>query len=266
MHVDHDSLALLALGESDPPAQAHVRECAECQAEVDSLARVAALMVATGPVIPVPPPSHVWARIEAAVTDADADGAATPRVPGEPASPTTRDHGVPASPTIRDDLGRRPQEHASGASGLRARRVGAGPLLAAAASGAVLALAGNALLSGDPDVPDQRVVASAELAALDDTVVPATAEVVERDGQRVLHLDTADVPSVDGGYLEVWLLRPDASGMVTIGLLESQEQDFLLPEGLSTEEFGVVDVSVEHYDGDPTHSGDSLWRGPLATG
>ena len=38
---------------------------------------------------------------------------------------------------------------------------------------------------------------------------------------------------------------------------------FDLPAGLDLDQFSVVDVSEEQFDGDPAHSGDSIVRGPL---
>lgn len=238
MHVDDDTLALLAMGESEPEAEAHVRTCEVCRGEVASLSTVAELLVAAGRTPTAPAPSHLWAGIE------------------ESLDPTAPAQGGP-TPT--------PQP---GQDELAGRRFRPAALLLAAAAGAVVALAGSALLGtgdryADPVTRDVTV-ASAELAALTDAVAPASAEIIERDGDRVLQVDAGDLPAVDGDYLEVWLLTSDASGMVTVGLLETAEQEFVLPEDLSTDTFAVVDVSVEHYDGDPTHSGQSLWRGPLA--
>jgi hypothetical protein len=120
---------------------------------------------------------------------------------------------------------------------------------------------------GPQDSPpeDGPVVATAELDALEGSVEPATAEVIERDGERLLRVDTDSLPKVQDGYLQVWLLQDDAAGMVNVGALAYSGEEFVLPEGLSTDTFGVVDVSVEHYDGDPAHSGESLWRGPITS-
>lgn len=129
----------------------------------------------------------------------------------------------------------------------------------------MLARLGTAVVGGIQSAEDAPVLASVQLEPLDDSVSPGTAQIVERDGQRVLEVEAGPLPEVSDGYLEVWLLDPDASGMVTIGLLDQGDQRFVLPEGLSTDTFDVLDVSVEHYDGDPSHSGESLWRGPIAS-
>jgi hypothetical protein len=46
-------------------------------------------------------------------------------------------------------------------------------------------------------------------------------------------------------------------------VLDGAEGRFDLPDGLDLTQFPVVDVSEEHFDGDPAHSGDSVVRGPL---
>jgi hypothetical protein len=74
-----------------------------------------------------------------------------------------------------------------------------------------------------------------------------------------------DAPAPDGTYREVWLLRPDVSGLVSLGMLEGDQGRFDLPDGLDLADYPVVDVSEEHFDGDPAHSGDSVVRGDLST-
>jgi hypothetical protein len=57
--------------------------------------------------------------------------------------------------------------------------------------------------------------------------------------------------------------RPDVSGLVSLGTLDGSSGRFDLPAGLDLDQFSVVDVSEEQFDGDPAHSGDSIVRGPL---
>jgi anti-sigma-K factor RskA len=78
--------------------------------------------------------------------------------------------------------------------------------------------------------------------------------------------DSAD-GSTDGstdGLREVWLLRADASGLVSLGLLDGATGRFSIPAGIDLAEFPVVDVSAEPADGNPGHSGDSIVRGTLS--
>jgi hypothetical protein len=247
MHVEPDDLALIALGEGSESDRAHVAGCAACGSEVRSLRAVRDLVSAGGP-MPAAPPAGVWDAIEAAVSE-----------------PTVAPAPLPGRPHSGDELGERRHRRATRTQSQRRGLSGLG-LVAAAAGGAFAMWLGFTLADGDEPLTTDTLVASAELEALDDTVQPAAAEIVERDGKRVLVVDAGDVPDVEDGYLEVWLLAPDASGMVTVGLLEPGQTEFVLPANLSTDDFPVVDVSVEHYDGDPTHSGNSLWRGSILQG
>ncbi|MFK5634910.1 anti-sigma factor domain-containing protein [Ornithinimicrobium sp. LYQ103] len=245
MHVDPDDLALVALGEGGADANAHVAGCPACAAEVRSLREVRDLVVAGGP-LERTPPVDLWAGIEAAALRMPSTGAST------------------VATVAPDELAAR-RERRAGGGGRPVPRIFGFGLVAAAAGGAAAMWLGLTLADREQPSTD-TLVASAELEALDTSLQPAAASLVERDGQRVLVLDAADLPEVEDGYLEVWLLAPDASGMVTVGLLEPGQTEFVLPADLSTDDFPVVDVSVEHYDGDPTHSGDSLWRGPIVRG
>ncbi len=235
MHPAHDDLVLVAVGEGTSRDFQHVAACGRCRDEVDSLAAVKEILADGGP-MPVEAPSHVWSAIEAAIRE-------------EPAPAEVAD--------IESSPGQRAAQSSS-------RRSSGLSLLGAAAAGAAVMWVGSAVLSPD-DASESRVVASAELAPLEGSLQPAEAEIIERDGQRILRVDARDLPRVPDGYLQVWLLGDGASGMVTIGALSENDEEFALPQGLSTDTFATVDVSVEHYDGNPEHSGESLWRGPISS-
>jgi anti-sigma-K factor RskA len=130
-----------------------------------------------------------------------------------------------------------------------------------AAAAVVVIVAGVvvAVTGGSDD--SSRLVAVAQLEALQGDT-PAVAELVEADDTLKLDLDLSAFTSPDGEYLEVWLLRPDVSGMVSLGPA-SPDGVYPLPEGVDPGEFPVVDVSFEPADGDEAHSGNSLLRGPL---
>lgn len=51
--------------------------------------------------------------------------------------------------------------------------------------------------------------------------------------------------------------------MVSLGNLLGSKTTFTLPAGLDVAAYPLVDVSVEPYDGNPLHSGDSVVRGQL---
>ncbi|GGK56291.1 anti-sigma factor [Ornithinimicrobium pekingense] len=195
--------------------------------------RPAELLRRAGDVDDAPPP-QVWEALARALRE---DGRHTSEAPA----------------SLHRARSRREARRGGGARGGGLR------LVAAAAAGALLTWAGIALAEREP----AQVVASGDLAVLAEGGAEGRAEVVQVDGQSRLRVELEDVPDAGDGYLEVWLLRPDVSGMVTLGVLDGQTAEFPLPEGLDLVEYAVVDISREHVDGDPGHGGDSLVRGEV---
>lgn len=249
-HVDPDVLALVALGEPvDPATQAHLAVCERCADEVTALERaVTAGRATTDDDALVAPPARVWTAIEAELGLSSATGLPT-------AAPDTAPDSAPAlAPALAPVVP------------LRRRRAPAW-IASAAAAGVVVGGLGGAWVAGRDDAPAPAVVAQAELDALPgwDAVGQATIE-EDADGRRVLVLnvdETGGAADTDG-LREVWLLKEDVSGLVSLGLLEGEEGRFLVPAGVDLSEYPVVDVSREPADGDPAHSGDSIVRGLLA--
>ena len=233
-HCSPEQLALAALREPLPPADAaHLAGCAACRAEVTSLQRgVDALAVPSlaAPTTSVTPPPRVW----------DAIAAAT----GVSATPASQPEPEPARVATVTDLHPRRNRW----------------LAVAAAAAVVAGLAGAVALSRDDA---SQVVAGATLDPLDDDGSSGRAEVRERDGVRSLEVDL-DAPSLGEGYYEVWLLRPDVTGLVPLGVVHQGTNVVPLPDGLDLGAYPVVDVSVEPLDGDPEHSGVSVARGSLS--
>ena len=110
------------------------------------------------------------------------------------------------------------------------------------------------------DDSDDVVVAAVELERLGDSGA-GRAELLDRDGSYQVRLETEDLDA-DDGYLELWLLDPTATRLVSLGPLRADGL-YDVPSGVDPGEFPVVDVSVEPVDGDPTHSGQSVLRGQL---
>lgn len=224
MHCAPETIALLALGEADGFDQdlAHVRECAQCQLELDQLARV----VRTGRSItrddiPAAAPEEVWQAIvrELNATSVGADDLAVRRA-------------------RRSTL---PWIGVAAAVGLVIGGLGTGQFLESADSGSV--------------------VASVTLDPLPGNSIIGDAAVAETDQGTVLSISVPNLPAPDG-YYEVWLLKPDVSNMISIGVLNGNNQGtFPLPPNLDLSEFSVVDISREKFDGDATHSNDSVVRG-----
>ncbi len=87
------------------------------------------------------------------------------------------------------------------------------------------------------------------------------ARLVLSGGRYYLDVDVGDLPDVDG-YYELWINDPETDGVLSLGVLGGDGRH-ALPDNLDPADFPVVDVSVESLDGDPTHSGRSVWRGRL---
>jgi anti-sigma-K factor RskA len=190
------------------------------------------------------PPEDLWDRIFAAVDE-----------PGPVSAPDpATGSSTPGGGASARDIGTAPGGRDSGAAGRRGTR--APWLLAAAASVAVLAIGGWWLGRGSS--PD--VLAATPLERLQD-VGRGEVELVDDGGSLRLRLDTEGLEAADG-FLEVWVIDPEVSQLVSLGPLR-QDGVYELPDGLDPEAFPIVDVSVEPFDGDPTHSGNSVLRGQL---
>lgn len=241
-HISHDDLAWRAA--EGPVAgsalDAHLRDCVACTQELHALERTVR-RIREDAVIAEPLPPALWDRI-AAELDEDAS-------PGDVAVASS------APPRARDRRARRASR----------RRFSARTLVAACVATALVVGGGvglGAWVAQRP--PAETVVASIALDPLASGLDAATASVVERDGHRVLVIDADALPSASGGTLDVWLIDADVDGMVNVGTLDADHAEYALPDDLDLEAFPIVDVSIEPLDGDPTHSGDSIWRGSLA--
>lgn len=107
-----------------------------------------------------------------------------------------------------------------------------------------------------------RVVAEAALAPLGGSSVEGSAQLVERDGALELRVDLDAAAADPDRYYELWLLDDSGDRLVSLGPVAGGGVH-PLPAGLTVADFPVVDVSSERFDGDPSHSGDSLSRGTL---
>lgn len=198
------------------------------------------------------PPARVWAGIEQEIRDQTLGGhVPTPLTGVRPSSgspATTPSHDQPTVGTARRSSHRWWS-------------------VAAAVVAAMVVGVGALTLFGD-DRPAEVVLASAELTSDELDGAPeglrGDARVVKTDIGQVVHIDIGDLRPASGEFLEVWLIRPDVSGMVSLGTARPDGR-YELPPGLRLADFPIVDVSTESYDGDPAHSGLSLLRGMLPT-
>ena len=151
----------------------------------------------------------------------------------------------------------RPQAPAS-VTPLAGRRA---PMVWLAAAAVVLVvLAGGLVLARTASGPDEVEVAA---TALDPLAVDGsgTARLVDTDGSLQLHVSTVDLDPGDG-FLELWVIDPEVSRLISLGPLRA-DGIYDLPDGFEPTDYPIVDVSVEPFDGDHTHSGDSVLRGTL---
>ncbi|QHC66281.1 hypothetical protein GSU68_06595 [Rathayibacter sp. VKM Ac-2759] len=244
-HLDPDELALLALGEeASAEDDAHLRECPECAQQLVELGHAAGLGRESRAYALETPPAAVWDRIR--------DELALRDVPVPQG-----DRPVALAPVTPLPTGRhRPERR-------RPRRVLG--IAVAAAAALVVGVAGGAWWQASR--PDQAVVvARADLAAFPGWQgASGTAELEDTDGERelVVHLDATGGAQA---YREVWLIASDASGLVGLGVLDGTDGRFTVPADVDLSQYSLVDVSEEPLDGDPSHSGDSIVRGPLLEG
>lgn len=187
-----------------------------------------------------PAPAGIWEGIAAAA--ADLADPAEPAEPARPAAPAAS--AEPAVPT--EEAGRR------------------GWFLGAAAAVLVLLVLGAVVWRVIPsgDEAEYRAVLTTDGLPVEpgphgDAVLVGTGT------DRRLRLELSDLPDIgDDAVLEVWLLDPDGGGLQPLGLVDGGAS-FPVPPAVDTDRYSVVDVSVEPTDGDPTHSSDSILRGPL---
>ncbi|HSK27737.1 MAG TPA: anti-sigma factor [Jiangellales bacterium] len=253
-HCDPDVLALRALGEDagPPGTEDHLASCDRCRGELDGLQSVVRAARSAGPDdLPQHPPARVW------------DGISRELGLGATAAPAPAP--VPDAPTTLPPV---PDELATARDRRRTRLAGrTAPLLVAAAVGGVVAggVGVWALTGLGGDEPAVEIVAETRLDPLPSWDAEGTAAVeITAEGTRYLVVDVAGAGSGDhDGYHEVWLLDPEVSQLVSLGVLDGDRGTFAIPAGLDLGELPVVDVSLEPYDGNPAHSGDSVVRGTL---
>lgn len=239
MHPDDDELALFAFGDAgpNPEQREHLRTCARCEAELAALSRLVGVGRTLGNTEIARPPDSVWENIHSELG----------------LSPELRDVPREQRPTRRDVV----------PAGRRRRPARRGILLGviAAASlvtGLVAGIVGTSILTRPAD---PRVLAEAELEPFPDWQASGTARVEEATpgAQRIV----VDLSAPVEGLREVWLIDPETSGLISLGLLSGSSGTFALPADLDLERYSVVDVSQEPDDGNPAHSGDSIVRGAL---
>lgn len=250
-HLDSEELSLLALfglGE-DSMSSDHLLACPDCAAEYAALRRaVDAVRPAQGTGDLEAPHPQVWAGIHSRLELPDS-------LRGDPLGVEA---STPADPVAQSDP--LPKVSSARVIPLTASSRWRTPAAWVGAAAASILIAVGAVWAFNP-APQQ--LANTELSPLGQFSATGSAEVVEtRDGIRHLQVKLSEDQAQ--GYQEVWLIAPDLSRLVSLGVMDSETGTFDVPAGLELSEFPIVDVSDEPLDGNPTHSSNSIARGILA--
>lgn len=260
-HVDDETLAMLAVSDqvaADDVAE-HLASCARCRDEVAVLQRVAAVTRASDDLELIAPPDHVWDRIAAEIAQTPQQAAAPATDPGRAAK---RPSVATPSDAQHHAVARRPRSRPRRRRALAIAIAGVGVLAVVLGIGVA-----SGVVPGLPRGDTETVVANTELAALPGWSGTTGRAELERDqdGRVTLLVDLHGEGgrSGTGPLREVWMMRSDLGGLVSVGYLDGDQGRFTVPDGVDTAEFPVVDVSAEADDGDPAHSGDSIVRGTL---
>ncbi|HSP75548.1 MAG TPA: anti-sigma factor [Cryobacterium sp.] len=304
-HIDRDNLALIAMAEFDltEPERQHLSECPECSLELIALQHTAAVGRSARSVHLVEPGDRVWAGIHSALALSD-PVAATPRlsdytaddqaaagqsaqtaavpatVPATAAAAAAVEHVETSAPPVESAELSEPNPAATPVASAaapvtdigsrmrpRRRRSNWMPVAVAAGIAGLLGGLGGGIWwqSAQQQAPEPQLLAQAQLDPFPGWDAGGSAYVARTaDGHREVVLDVTGV-SADSDLREVWLIKADASGLISIGLLNGESGRFAIPDGVDLSQYPLVDVSAEPADGDPQHSGDSILRGELRT-
>jgi hypothetical protein len=261
-HIDPDDLAVIALAgvELSDAALQHLTECPKCELELISLQHTVAVGKSAASVSLNEPADEVWKRIHkalglsAAVADPPRPSQFAPPKPA-PDAPDPTHAQVSTGP-----LGAAPAAPIE----LARRRRWLPVAIAAASIGLVAGLGGGLWLGSLRQVPSPKVVDQAQLAPFPGWRASGHALVNETtDGHRNITIDLTGLTTQRGTIHEVWLIKADSSGLISIGLLEGNIGHFTIPDSINLAEYPLVDVSAQLNNGNPAHSGNSIVRGNL---
>jgi hypothetical protein len=239
----------------------HLILCSECRETLAATIRVLDAM--QDPVELEEPPPELWDRIAA---DLGSDFAADTTASGTAASDADTNTAAAEPPSA--DAG----EERSTVHYLRPRRtISWWTPLAAAASGLLIggaAVAGILLSQNDaedpPPVAATTVIGEATLEPVAADEFSGAAAMVETEqGTLEITVEITSAPEATDGYFELWLRDEDASRLHSLGAVRPGTTTIEVPVGIDLGEYPVVDVSHEHFDGDPAHGGVTLAAGAM---
>jgi len=126
------------------------------------------------------------------------------------------------------------------------------------------AVTAGLILGQSDDALNSVVVARTKLEPVAGSGLQGTAAVEASGDSSTLRVSVRDLPAVSDGYYEVWMATADAGKMVALGTLNpGSDAAFILPRGMKTADYPLVDVSLERFDGNAGHSAVSVVRGQL---
>lgn len=255
-HLDDQQFALLALEGQHvltPEAAAHLDECEQCRTEVSAYLAVGDALRER--VTLERPSEDVWARIAAELDSEPVDLAS--RRSARPTSATTTHAPIPDP---------EPSATAGGAGGMVTELPRSNPWIRriafAAAASFALGAASTVVLGQLINRPNAEVIQAIGLDPLPGWDAEGSATLQQSNGDTILVIDLPEAEM--DGFREVWLIDRNVERLVSLGTMTGDRAEFTIPEGLDLDEYVIVDVSREHFDGDPTHSGDSIVRGQLS--
>ena len=255
-HLDDQQFALLALEGQHvlpPEAAAHLDECEQCRPEVSAYLAVGDALRER--VTLERPSEDVWARIAAELDSEPVDLAS--RRETRSASATTTPAPIPVP---------EPSGNAGGAGGTVTELPRSNPWIRriafAAAASFALGAASTVVLGQLLSRPSTEVIQAVGLEPLPGWDAEGSATLQQSNGDTILVIDLPETEM--DGFREVWLIDSTVERLVSLGTMTGARAEFTIPEGLDLAEYVIVDVSREHFDGDPTHSGDSIVRGQLS--
>jgi hypothetical protein len=261
-HPDREDLALAALPAEtpDPRIVAHLADCPTCRAHVADLTHTVALakegtLDAGEPVAP----ERMWAAIVAEL------GSELGPLDGGDGSPIPQADG-PGLGLV--DVGPRPVRVTGRRPWWRAAAVPVAAALVALAIGVGLGVGLGRDTGGGPS-PTSTVVAQLRPVGTIDPAGTGTMSAAQQGGVSTMVIQLSGVTDTGGAdYLEAWLMNPDGTQIVALGALTRDDNgyngSFTVPANLPLTQLDVVDISAEHYDNNPAHSGLSILRGTLS--
>ncbi|MEV6613008.1 anti-sigma factor [Streptomyces sp. NPDC051051] len=265
-HTDDETLALIAIGEEpSPPTAEHLLGCARCARELRALRHVVASARASSldEHDLLQPPAGLWDSIAAELGisvrhDRDAGTAPSPvRVPRHTEEEEGLSGAVESHPAARTATRTAPRA--------RLRRPGRFAV-ALAACAALFGAAAGSTVTWWMTQEKSASVPSAASERLDSLRADSAgyARLSDGGGHRTLDITVKGLPRTSG-YFEVWLMDRTHTKLVSMGVLGPDGRAALpVPDNIDLQEYSVVDVSVQPYNGKPDHSGDSVVRGPFA--